>query len=112
MMNLLGLLYESKGLPRDALQAYNKALDIDPGHVPSLISTARLLQQLGGSQSFPVVRSLLTDALRLDRANPSAWYSLGMLYKADAGASALEVAECFEAATLLEESAPVEPFRR
>ncbi|XP_008438486.1 protein NPGR2-like [Cucumis melo] len=107
-----GLLYESKGLPRDALQAYNKALDIDPGHVPSLISTARLLQQLGGSQSFPVVRSLLTDALRLDRANPSAWYSLGMLYKADAGASALEAAECFEAATLLEESAPIEPFRR
>ncbi|XP_022979359.1 protein NPGR2-like [Cucurbita maxima] len=106
-----GLLYESKGLPRDALQAYNKALDIDPGHVPSLISTACLLQQLGGSQSFPVVRSLLTDALRLDRANPSAWYSLGLLYKADVRASALEVAECFEAASLLEESAPVEPFR-
>ncbi|XP_022145897.1 protein NPGR2-like isoform X2 [Momordica charantia] len=106
-----GLLYESKGLPQDALQAYNKALDIDPGHVPSLISTACLLQRLGGSQSFPVVRSLLTDALRLDRANPSAWHNLGLLYKADVGASALEAAECFEAATLLEESAPVEPFR-
>lgn len=110
-MNLLGLLYESKGLPQDALQAYNKALDIDPGHVPSLISTACLLQRLGGSQSFPVVRSLLTDAVRLDRANPSAWHNLGLLYKADVGASALEAAECFEAATLLEESAPVEPFR-
>ncbi|XP_023540899.1 protein NPGR2-like [Cucurbita pepo subsp. pepo] len=106
-----GLLYESKGLPRDALQAYNKGLDIDPNHVPSMISTARLLQQLGGRQSFPVVRSLLTDALRLDRANPSAWYNLGLLYKADVGASVLEAAECFEAATLLEESAPVEPFR-
>ena len=58
-----------------------------------------------------VVRSFLTDALRLDRTNPSAWYNLGLLYKADIGATQLEAAECFEAAALLEESAPVESFR-
>lgn len=57
------------------------------------------------------VRSFLTDALRLDRTNHAAWYNLGLLYKADPGASMLEAVECFEAAALLEETAPVEPFR-
>lgn len=105
-----GLLYEAKGLHRDALQSFENALNIEPGYVPSLISTALVLKQLSG-QSLPVVKSFLTDALRVDRTNPCAWYNLGLLYKADIGASAVEAAECFEAAALLEESAPVEPFR-
>lgn len=78
--------------------------------MPSLISTACVLRQLGG-QSSSIVRSLLTDALRLDRTNPSAWYNLGLLCKAELGTSALEAVECFEAAVLLEESSPIEPFR-
>lgn len=94
----------------EALRSFEKALDIEPNHVPSLVSTAIVLRQLGG-QSLPVVKSFLTDALRLDRTNASAWYNLGLLYKSENGASALEAAECFEAATLLLESAPVEPFR-
>lgn len=110
MVILLGLLYEAKGLHQEALESFRKALDVEPTHVPSLISTACILRQFGG-QSLPVVRSFLMDALRLDRGNPSAWYNLGLLYKADAGASALETAECFEAAAFLEEHAPIEPFR-
>ncbi|KAM0985524.1 hypothetical protein ACFX13_013007 [Malus domestica] len=105
-----GLLYEAKGLQQEALESFRKALDVEPTHVPSLISTACILRQFGG-QSLPVVRSFLMDALRLDRGNPSAWYNLGLLYKADARASTLETAECFEAAAFLEEHAPIEPFR-
>ncbi|KAI3442114.1 TPR_REGION domain-containing protein [Psidium guajava] len=105
-----GLLYQAKGLHQDALKSFGEALNVEPNHVPSLISTACVLRQLG-TGSLPVIRSLLTDALRLDRTNPSAWFNLGLVYKSDPAVSALEVAECFEAAALLQETAPVEPFR-
>lgn len=105
-----GLLCEAKGLNKEALKAFERALDIDPTHVPSLVSTAVVLRRLG-SRSQPVVRSFLTEAIRLDRMNTSAWYNLGMFYKDEGPTSALEAAECFEAAALLEETAPVEPFR-
>ncbi|BAT94767.1 hypothetical protein VIGAN_08139900 [Vigna angularis var. angularis] len=105
-----GLLFEARGLHPEALKSFRKALDIDPNHVPSLISTACVLRQLGG-QSSSIVRSLLTDALRLDRTNPSAWYNLGLFYRDDLGTSAMEAVECFEAAAFLEESSPIEPFR-
>ncbi|KAH0662146.1 hypothetical protein KY290_030081 [Solanum tuberosum] len=105
-----GLLYQARGLHKEALQSFQKSLDIEPNHVPSLVSTAIVLRQLDG-QSLPVMKSFLTDALRLDRTNPSAWYNLGLVYKSENGVSALEAAECFEAAELLQESAPVEPFR-
>ncbi|CAJ2628105.1 unnamed protein product [Trifolium pratense] len=106
-----GLLYEARGLHQEALKSFRKALDIEPNHVESLISTACVLRKLGGQSSSSIVRNLLTEALRLDRTNSSAWYNLGLLYKADLGSSALEAAECFEAAVFLEESSPIEPFR-
>ncbi|TXG72384.1 hypothetical protein EZV62_000963 [Acer yangbiense] len=105
-----GLLHEAKGLHHEALHSFRKALDVDSTHVPSLISVSRILRQMG-CESMVTVRSFLTDALRIDRTNPSAWYNLGLLYKADATAPLQEAVECFEAAALLEESAPVEPFR-
>lgn len=106
-----GVLYEAKCLYKEALRAFGAALEIDPTHVPSLISTAVILRELG-SQSYPAVRSFLMNALRLDRMNHSAWYNLGLLYKAMSTTSASqEAAECFAAAAFLEESAPVEPFR-
>ncbi|WCJ24086.1 no pollen germination related 2 [Euphorbia peplus] len=105
-----GLLYQAKGLLQEALKAFRAALDVEPTHIPSLISTASVLQQLG-SESMPIIRSFLTDALRLDKMNHCAWYNLGMLNKADPTSSATEAAECFEAAAHLEETAPVEPFR-
>jgi len=92
------------------LKSYRKGLDIEPNHVPSLISTACVLRQLG-DQSSSIVRSLLTDALRLDRTNPPAWYNPGLLYKANLGTSAMETVECFEAAAFLEESSSIELFR-
>ncbi|KAL8048225.1 hypothetical protein ABFX02_07G050900 [Erythranthe guttata] len=102
-----GLLYEAKGFEKEALKCYEKALYIEPNHVPSLISTAVVLSQLG-DKSVPVAKSFLTDALRLERTNAVAWYNLGLVYKSESG---VEAAECFEAAALLQESEPIEPFR-
>ena len=104
------MLDEAKGLHKEALKAYGQALDVDPTHVPSLVSMAVVLRRLNG-QSKAVVRSFLTEAVRHDRLNASAWYNLGLLYKDEGSASALEAVECFEAAAFLEETAPVEPFR-
>ncbi|CAK7349315.1 unnamed protein product [Dovyalis caffra] len=105
-----GVLYDQKGLHKEALRAFVSALDIDPTHVPSLVSTAVVLRKLGMPSN--AARCFLMGALRFDRMNSSAWYNLGLLYKAEGTASSsLEAADCFEAATFLEETAPVEPFR-
>lgn len=109
-LDILGLLQQAKGQWEEALTLFEKALDVDPNHVPSLISTAIVLRELN-DRSLPVAKSFLTDALRLDRTNPRAWFNLGLVHKAEHGSSALEAAECFEAAIMLEESEPVEPFR-
>lgn len=103
-----GTMYEAKGLYKEAIKAFRDALSIDPGHVPSLISTAVVLRRCS-NQSNPAIRSFLMDALRHDRFNASAWYNLGIFNK-DEG-TILEAADCFETANFLEESAPVEPFR-
>ena len=102
-MILLGLLYKAKDLHKEALKSFEKALDVDPIHVPSLISTSFVLRELN-EQSLPVVRSFLTDVQPLDRTNPSAWYNLGLLYETETGGLALESAECFEAAALLDKA--------
>ncbi|KAG6571538.1 Protein NPGR2, partial [Cucurbita argyrosperma subsp. sororia] len=109
--HITGMLYEAKGLYKEALKAFMAALDIDPIHVPSLVSSAVAIRHLG-HRSHPVVRSFLMDALRLDQTNHGAWYNLGLFYKSEGTKSSLvEAVECFEAAAFLEESAPVEPFR-
>ncbi|KAM3355987.1 protein NPGR2 isoform X1 [Capsicum galapagoense] len=105
-----GLLNQSKGLYKSALEDYSNALAVNPSHVPSLVSSAVVLRKIG-KQSPAIIRNLLTEALRLDRMNASAWYNLGLLYKEEGLGSALEAAECFEAAILLEETEPVETFR-
>ncbi|XP_015088670.1 protein NPGR2 isoform X2 [Solanum pennellii] len=105
-----GLLNQSKGLYKAALGDYSNALAVNPYHVPSLVSSAVVLMKIG-KQSPAIIRSLLTEALRLDRMNASAWYNLGLLYKEGGLGSAAEAADCFEAAIILEETEPVEPFR-
>ncbi|CAN6296607.1 unnamed protein product [Urochloa humidicola] len=105
-----GKLLEAKGLLEAALRAYSIALDLEPKHVPSLISTATVLRQLC-KKPLPAVRCFLTDALRVDRTNHVAWFNLGLLYEEEGDNAAIEAAECFKAAAALEETAPVEPFR-
>ncbi|CAI0434554.1 unnamed protein product, partial [Linum tenue] len=104
-------LLEKKGLLKEALKAFIMGLSIDPVHVPSLVSTTVVLRKLGGG-SNEILRSFLMGALRLDRLNIQAWYNLGLVHRDEGSPSSLlEAAECFEAATLLEETEPVEPFR-
>ncbi|KAG6549262.1 hypothetical protein Mapa_009248 [Marchantia paleacea] len=105
--NAAGALHEARNNVQDALAAYNNALAVDPDHVPSKVSTGSLLRQRGGN-SLPVARSFLTDALRSEPTNHLAWYNLGMLHKVEGRAR--EAADCFQAAFLLEQSAPVEKF--
>ncbi|KAL3517722.1 hypothetical protein ACH5RR_020311 [Cinchona calisaya] len=105
-----GLLHEAKGMHKEALKAFTHALSIDPNQVPSLVSVAVVLKRMG-TRSIATVRSFLTEAIRLDRMNASAWYNLGLVFKDEGPGSATEAAECFEAAAFLEETAPVEPFR-
>nr|XP_016447714.1 PREDICTED: tetratricopeptide repeat protein 7A-like [Nicotiana tabacum] len=103
-----GFLQQSKGLYKAALRDYTNALAIDPCHVPSLISTAVVLRQIG-DHSPGIVRSFLMEALRLDRTSASAWHNLGLVYKEEG--AAVEAAECFQAAVVLQETEPIEPFR-
>ncbi|XP_074320318.1 protein NPGR2-like isoform X2 [Silene latifolia] len=106
-----GILYQAQGLDKEAQQAYWEALDKDPSHVPSLISMAKIMMT-HGDEALPIARSLVRQAIDIDRTNYSAWYTLGLIHKSEsAGTSAVEAVECFEAATVLEETAPVEPFR-
>ncbi|KAK6785908.1 hypothetical protein RDI58_014433 [Solanum bulbocastanum] len=105
---IAGLLHQSKGLHKAALTDYTNALAVDPSHVPSLISTAVVLRQLGNHSPATLI-SYLRGALRLDWMNVAAWHNLGLIYKEEG--SAMEAAECFETAWFLEESEPIEPFK-
>lgn len=104
----IGLLYEAKGQDIEAQRSYWEALDIDADHVPSLISMAKLLMKLGEQSVFPVARSFVRHAIRVDWTNHAAWYTLALLQKSESPAEAVA---CFEAAVRLEQTAPVEPFR-
>lgn len=107
--HLVGVLYVRQGKIEEAMEAFTTALDIDPMHVPSLISKAEILLELGNRSSIAVVRSFLMEALRIDRLNHSAWCNLGKMFKAEG--SVKEAVDCFQAAVTLEETMPVEPFR-
>ena len=108
---IAGMLHEAKGDKKEALKAYSLALEVDTTHVPSLVSKAKIL--IGSSCTSPaVIRSFLTEALRLDHTNASAWHHLGLLHRDVGGSlSAVEADECFKAAAALQETEPVEPFR-
>lgn len=109
-LHITGLLYEAKGREKEAQNAYELALDVDPGHVQSLVSMAVIIRRAGG-KSAATAKGFLTEALRLDRLNSSAWYNLGLFYKDDGPMFVREAANCFEAASILEETEPIEPFR-
>lgn len=102
-----GLLYEGQSLYKEALVAFSNALAIEPDHVPSMISIASVLRQLG-EKSLPTARSFLTNALQLEPTNHMAWFNLGMLHKMEGFVQ--KAADCFQAAYLLQESAPVDKF--
>ncbi|XP_072995570.1 protein NPG1 [Typha latifolia] len=102
-----GSMYEALEHVQDALAAYSNALSMEVDHVPCKVSLGALLLKRG-SKSLLVARSFLSDALRLEPTNRLAWYYLGMVHKEDGRMA--DAADCFQAASVLAESDPLESF--
>ncbi|KAG1326083.1 protein NPG1 [Cocos nucifera] len=107
ILQIEGSMYEARGETKDALAAYTNALSMDLDHVPCKVSIGSLLAEKS-SKSLPVARSFLSDALRLEPTNRLAWYYLGLVHRDDGRPA--DAADCFLAASMLEESDPVESF--
>ncbi|OVA05938.1 Tetratricopeptide repeat-containing domain [Macleaya cordata] len=100
-------MYEGRGQIQEAMVAHCNALLQEPNYVPCKVSIGALLWKMG-SKALPVARSFLSDALRLEPTNRSAWYYLGMVHRDDGRIA--DACDCFQAASMLEESDPVESF--
>ncbi|KAJ9186834.1 hypothetical protein P3X46_002363 [Hevea brasiliensis] len=100
-----GVFFEAQSLYKEALVSFSVSLSIEPDYVPSIVSTAEVLMKLG-NQSFPIARSFLMNALRLDPTNHQAWFNLGLISKMEG--SLQQAADFFQAAYELKLSAPVQ----
>ncbi|KAM7518417.1 hypothetical protein LguiB_017379 [Lonicera macranthoides] len=103
-----GVLFEAQSLHEEALIAFSASLSIDPDYVPSIVSTAQVLMKAGGTQTLPIARSLLMNALRLEPTNHGAWSNLGSICKREGKVQ--QAADFFQAAYELESTAPVQSF--
>ncbi|TYG40306.1 hypothetical protein ES288_D12G082400v1 [Gossypium darwinii] len=104
----IGFMHQERGEIQEALASYINASLLDPFYVPSKVQIGALLSKLG-SNSLPVARTLLSDALRIEPTNRKAWYHLGMVHKDDGRLA--DAIDFLQAASMLEESDPVENFR-
>ncbi|XP_004512392.1 protein NPG1-like [Cicer arietinum] len=102
-----GILFEGRGKNQEALNATINAILLEPNHVPSKILMSALVQKMG-SKALSAARSMLSDALRIEPTNRMAWYYLGLVHKHDGRVG--DAADCFQAASMLEESDPIESF--
>lgn len=102
-----GILHEKQGRVNDALAAYINALLLEPKYVPCKILIGSILCEMG-PKMLPVARTLLSDALRIEPTNHMAWYQLGKVHKVDGRMA--DAVDCFQAASILEESEPIESF--
>ncbi|XP_027361590.1 protein NPG1-like [Abrus precatorius] len=107
LMHTEGVLFEGRGQNKEALHATINAVLLDPNYVPCKISMGALIQRMG-SKDLATAKSLLSDALRIEPTNRMAWYYLGLVHKHDGRIS--DAADCFQAASMLEESDPIESF--
>ncbi|GMP93886.1 hypothetical protein CsSME_00043541 [Camellia sinensis var. sinensis] len=102
-----GIIGEAQGDMNKALAAFINALLLEPSHVPSKILIGGVLSKMGSKVS-PVARCLLSDALKIEPTNRMAWYYLGLVHRDDGRIS--DAIDCFQAASMLEESDPIESF--
>ncbi|KAE9597928.1 putative 43kDa postsynaptic protein [Lupinus albus] len=102
-----GILFDGRGQNQEALAATTNAVLLESNYVPSKISMGALMLKMG-SKALPAARSLVSDALRLEPTNRMAWYYLGLIHKHDGRIG--DAADCFQAASMLEESDPIENF--
>ncbi|KAL2331000.1 hypothetical protein Fmac_018581 [Flemingia macrophylla] len=102
-----GIIFDGRGENLEALITAANAVLFEPNYVPSKILMSSLMLKMGFEAS-PYARSLLSDALRIEPTNRMAWYYLGLTHKNDG--RIVDAADCFQAATMLEESDPIESF--
>lgn len=102
-----GLMHEKRGEIQEALSAYTNALLLEPSYVPCKILVGALLCKMN-PKMLPVARTLLSDALRIEPTNRMAWSQLGLIHRDDGRIA--DAVDCFQAASMLEESDPVESF--
>ncbi|WJX61534.1 Protein npg1, variant 2 [Trifolium repens] len=101
------ILFEGRGQNQEALNTTINAILLEPNHVPSKILMSALIQKMG-SKALAAARSMLSDALRIEPTNRMAWYYLGLVHKNDGRMA--DAADCFQAASMLEEFDPIESF--
>ncbi|KAG6418795.1 hypothetical protein SASPL_121000 [Salvia splendens] len=102
-----GVMHEKQGRINEALAGYINALLLEPKYVPCKILIGSVLSKMG-PKMLPVCRTLLSDALRIEPTNYMAWYQLGIVHKVDGRMA--DAVDCFQAASILEESEPIESF--
>ncbi|KAH7688525.1 putative calmodulin-binding protein [Dioscorea alata] len=118
LLRLKAKLKVARSLPMDAVETYRLLFALiqaqkNLSHWRDIeiclekVSMGVLLWRTG-SKSLSAARAFLSDALRLERTNRLAWYYLGMVYK-DEG-RLFDATDCFQAASMLEESDPIESF--
>ncbi|KAF2290694.1 hypothetical protein GH714_015033 [Hevea brasiliensis] len=105
---LRSFMHQGRGEVQDAMCSYINAFLLEPSYVPCKILIGALLSKMG-SDALPVARSMLSDALRIEPTNRMAWYYLGMVHRDDGRMA--DATDCFLAASMLEESDPIESFR-
>lgn len=81
----IGVAYVAKGLPDEALAAFNRALARDPGHVPSLLARGRLRRARG--EPAEALASLEAAARRAPE-DAAIQYEIGAARQAQGGAAA------------------------
>lgn len=101
------MLFEAQSMLKEALVSFSISLSLQPDYVPSIVSTAEVLMKLD-SDTLPVAKSFLLNALKLEPTNHKAWLNFGLVLKMEG--SLEQAAECLQAAYELELSAPIQSF--
>ncbi|XP_011026195.1 PREDICTED: tetratricopeptide repeat protein 7A [Populus euphratica] len=102
-----GVMLQGRGKVEEAMSSYINALLLDPSFVRCKILIGALLSKRD-TNALPVARSILSDALKIEPTNRMAWYYLGIIHRVDGRIA--DAADCFQAASMLEESDPIENF--
>lgn len=100
-------MHQGRGELQEAICSYTNSLFLEPSFVPCKIVISSLLSKMG-PDALPVAKSILSDALRIEPTNRLAWYHLGLVHKDDGRMA--DATDCFLAASMLEESDPIESF--
>ncbi|XVF14464.1 hypothetical protein REPUB_Repub09cG0062700 [Reevesia pubescens] len=109
LLHTEGFMHQERGETQEALSAYINSSLLEPSYVPCKVLIGAMLSKMGSKNALPVARTILSDALRIEPTNRKAWYYLGMVHKDDGRIA--DATDCLQAASMLEESDPVESFR-